>query len=141
MTGDQRDLLLAARDSLSAARLLLQGGYPPFAVSRAYYAMFYVAQAFLEGLGLSFSKHSAVISAFGREFARAGKVPAEFHRLLLEAQELRNDADYGPRGGVALDEAREALRRAEAFVDLAERLIGPLPPEEPGGGTDDARSP
>jgi uncharacterized protein (UPF0332 family) len=32
--------------------------------------MFYVAQAFLAGEGLSFSKHSAVIAAFGQHFAK-----------------------------------------------------------------------
>jgi uncharacterized protein (UPF0332 family) len=63
--------------------MLLQGAYPDFAASRVYYAMFYIAQAFLEGEGLAFSKHSAVIAAFGQHFARTGKVPVEFHRFLL----------------------------------------------------------
>ena len=55
-----------------------------FAESRAYYAMFYIVEAFLEGEGMSFSKHSAVISAFGREFARTNRVPVEFHRFLID---------------------------------------------------------
>jgi len=55
--------------------------------------MFYVAEAFLEGQGLSFSKHSAVISAFGREFVKLGKVPADYHQWLIKAQELRNTGD------------------------------------------------
>jgi len=59
-------LLLKARQSISAAQVLLHNGYSDYAAARAYYAMFYVAEAFLEGEGLSFSKHSAVISAFGR---------------------------------------------------------------------------
>lgn len=83
MTEDQLALLENARDSVTAARLLLDGGFPGFAVSRAYYAMFYVAEAFLEGEGLSFSKHSGVIAAFGQQFARAGKVPVEYHKHLL----------------------------------------------------------
>jgi uncharacterized protein (UPF0332 family) len=41
--------------------------------------MFYVAEAFLEGEGLSFSSHSAVISAFGQYFARTGRIPTDFH--------------------------------------------------------------
>ncbi len=70
MTNEQRDLLLKAQQSLGAAKLLLDHNYPDQATSRAYYAMFYIAEAFLEGQGLSFSKHSAVIAAFGREFAK-----------------------------------------------------------------------
>ncbi len=35
MTEDQKDLLEKARESISAADLLLMGGYPGYAVSRA----------------------------------------------------------------------------------------------------------
>ena len=62
MTDEQRELLLKAQQSLEAAKLLLTNNYPDYATSRAYYAMFYIAEAFLEGKGLSFSKHSAVIA-------------------------------------------------------------------------------
>jgi hypothetical protein len=53
MTEDQRELLEEARDSIAAARLLLDGGFPGYAASRAYYAMFYVAEALLEDEELS----------------------------------------------------------------------------------------
>ncbi len=128
MIEDQRELLEKAHLSLTAARLLLQGSFPDFAASHAYYAMFYVAQAFLEGEGMAFSKHSAVIAAFGRHFARTGKVPIEFHQYLLKAQESRQSGDYGPPHAVTLEEAREQIARAERFLVLAEHLIGPVPP-------------
>jgi len=130
MTEDQKDLLLAARDSLAASMLLVREGYPGFAASRAYYAMFYVAEAFLEGAEMSFSKHSAVIAAFGREFVQAGKVPREFHRFLLEAQELRHGGDYGPPDMVTSEQARGVIAHAKRFLEVAERSIGPLPPEK-----------
>lgn len=72
MIPEQAALLRKAQDSLRAARLLADQQLYDFAVSRAYYAMFYVAQAFLLGEGLSFSKHSAVIAAFGQQFAKTG---------------------------------------------------------------------
>jgi HEPN domain len=75
LTEDQQELLEKACESLEAAKLLLKGAYPDFAASRAYYAMFYIAQALLEGEGLAFSRHSAVIAAFGQHFAHTGKVP------------------------------------------------------------------
>lgn len=123
MTGDQGELLQEARDSISAARVLLDAGYPGYAASRAYYAMFYVAEALLEGEGLAFSKHSAVIAAFGQQFALTGRVPVEFHRFLIEAAELRHAGDYGPRASVAADQAEEQIARAERFIQLAEDLI------------------
>lgn len=36
MTGEQREFLLQARDSLGAAKLLMKGDYPGYAASRAY---------------------------------------------------------------------------------------------------------
>lgn len=127
MTDEQRELLLQARDSLNAAKLLLKGDYAGFAASRAYYAMFYIAEAFLEGDGLSFSSHSAVIGAFGREFAHKKRVPVEFHRYLMGAQEARNSGDYGERQAVNFEQAKVQLDRAEEFLVLAQKLIGPLP--------------
>lgn len=127
MTPDQLKLLLKARQSLSAARILLDSVYPEYAASRAYYTMFYIAEAFLEGEGMSFSKHSAVISAFGRDFANTGRVPLEFHKFLREAQDLRNVGDYGDIDAVTIDQAAEQITRAEQFLQLAESLIGTLP--------------
>jgi uncharacterized protein (UPF0332 family) len=74
MTLEQSALIKKAQDSIEAARLLKNSGYYDFSVSRAYYAMFYVAEAFLLEDDLSFSKHSAVISAFGRRFAKSVRI-------------------------------------------------------------------
>jgi uncharacterized protein (UPF0332 family) len=126
MTDEQRELLLKAQQSLSAAHLLLTNGYPDYATSRAYYSMFYLAEAFLEGDGLSFSKHSAVISAFGREFAKPQRVPTDFHLFLIEAQALRTTGDYGQLNAVTIDQATEQIDRAEQFLDLAIQTIGAI---------------
>lgn len=58
MTPEQAALLRKAQDSVRAAKLLASQGFYDFAASRAYYAMFYVAEAILLSQGLSFSKHS-----------------------------------------------------------------------------------
>ena len=90
--------------------------------------MFYVAEAFLSGDGLSFSSHSAVASNFGQKFARQGRVPVELHRYLLDAERDRLKGDYDPSDTVRVDRAAEHLDRARVFLETAERLIGPLPP-------------
>lgn len=48
MTKDQEELILKAKESIGAAKILMREGYGGFAASRAYYTMFYVAQSFLE---------------------------------------------------------------------------------------------
>jgi uncharacterized protein (UPF0332 family) len=126
MTDEQRELLLKAQQSLEAAKLLLNNNFPDYATSRAYYTMFYIAEAFLEGKGLSFSKHSAVIAAFGREFAKTQQVPTDFHRFLIEAQELRTTGDYGQLNAVTTDQATEQIDRSEQFLSLAIQMIGAI---------------
>ena len=127
MSPDQQALLKKAKSSLDGARLLNDQKLYDFAVSRAYYAMFYIAEAFLLGEGLTLSKHSGVIAAFGQRFAKTGRVPQEFHRYLIEGEAARNVGDYDTGPGLSEKDAAEQIRRAEEFVKLAERLIGPIP--------------
>jgi uncharacterized protein (UPF0332 family) len=134
MTAAQRDLLCKAQESLDAARLLHREGFHAFAASRAYYAMFYVAQAFLEGDGLAFSRHAAVIAAFGQHFARPGRVSVELHRYLLDAMALRQEGDYALHPRISPSDAAAQITRAEQFLVAGERLIGPLPSIASDGG-------
>ncbi len=64
MTGDVKKLMEKGRRSLAAAEQLYKSRDYDFSASRAYYAMFYLAEAALLAKGLAFSKHSQVISAF-----------------------------------------------------------------------------
>jgi uncharacterized protein (UPF0332 family) len=90
--------------------------------------MFYIAEAFLEGEGMSFSSHAAVISAFGREFVRSNRVPSDFHQFLIKAQNLRTSGDYGRLNAVNVEQATEQIINAEQFLELAQNLMGILPP-------------
>jgi len=74
--------------------LLQKNDYFDFAASRAYYTMFYAAEALLLDKGLHFSKHSAVIAAFGQHFEKSGTESAEMHHYLIAAQDRRNIGDY-----------------------------------------------
>jgi uncharacterized protein (UPF0332 family) len=77
--------------SLDAAEVLLQAGYPDFAVSRLYYSSFYVARAMLLERGMEFSRHRATIGQFGIVFARSAQSPFRpFHRLLHRPLESRH---------------------------------------------------
>lgn len=65
MTHEQQLLLQKSQENILAAKFLSEKGLYDIAVSRAYYSMFYLAEAFLIGENLSFSKHAGVISKFG----------------------------------------------------------------------------
>ena len=123
MTTEQAALVEKARSSLQAARLLADEGYFDFAVARAYYSMFYLSEALLLGENRAFSKHGAVIAAFGQVFAKTGRVPVELHRFLIEGADSRNVGDYDTGPGLDADEAAEQIRRAEEFLQVAEQML------------------
>ncbi len=81
MTSGQSALLQKATDNTQAARLLVEGDFYDISISRAYYAMFYIAEAFLLSKGFTFSKHSAVISAFGQYFAKTDEIVCKIPSL------------------------------------------------------------
>lgn len=131
MTEAQQLLLAKAAESLEAAKLLHNQGHYGFAASRAYYTMFYLAEAFLLGKGMAFSKHSTVHAAFGEHFTKTGIVPAEFHRHLIHAMEVRHTGDYGEVRKVTLTESAEQIAHAEQFLELATGYLGVTPPAPP----------
>jgi uncharacterized protein (UPF0332 family) len=85
--------------------------------------MFYTAQAFLLGRGLRFSKHSAVIAAFGQEFAKDNEALREFHHGLIEAHDARNVGDYQIEALLSEEDVQAHLKRAERFLRLAEATL------------------
>ena len=124
MTNDEiAGLLDKARDSIGAAHLLAEGGFYAVAVSRAYYTMFYCAKALLLKHGQSFSKHSAVVAGFGKQFAATQRMAPELHRFLLDAFEARQSADYDQFAEVCAEDAREHIRRAEKFLAATEHYL------------------
>jgi uncharacterized protein (UPF0332 family) len=119
MTLEQQALLDKAQRSLEAAQSLIEQEFYDFAVFRAYYAMFYVAEALLDQKGLSFSSHAAVISAFGQHLARPNEVPIKFHRQLIDAQAQRPRADYDTHPNLSLIDAETLVSQAEDFLTVA----------------------
>ena len=123
MNPDIEALIHKAKESLGAARSLAKNNYFDFAASRAYYTMFYVAEALLAAIGQSYNKHSAVISAFGREFAKTEKMDSKFHRWLIDAQDFRNIGDYGVEAHVSEDDANIVCDWANEFIKSAENFL------------------
>ena len=116
MTAELRGLLSMAEESIRAAMLLAEQDLNRFAVSRAYYAMFYCAEALLLSRDLSFSKHWGVIAALGKEFAKPGLLPPEFHRFLIEASELREEGDYDFAAVIEDEDCVLQITRAKQFL-------------------------
>jgi uncharacterized protein (UPF0332 family) len=105
-----------AERSLGAAEGLFQRGDYDFSASRAYYAMFYLAEAVLLTKGLSFSRHKGVISGFWEHFIKTGIFDKALHKALNDAFEIRKIGDYASSKEVSKEEAENVLRDARIFL-------------------------
>ena len=112
-------LLAKAARYIRSAQLLAQHGDLDSAASRLYYAMFYMAEALLAARGLSFSSHSAVISAYGQHFARTQVLDPRFHRALLTAFSQRQLGDYAVDSGLSSEDIQTLISDAEDFLSAA----------------------
>jgi uncharacterized protein (UPF0332 family) len=83
MESSTQHLMKLAEESHDAAKGLISMGHPRFSEAQSYYTMFYLAQAVLLTKGLTFSSHSAVIAAYGKEFAKTGLLDPKFHRHMI----------------------------------------------------------
>lgn len=120
-----KQLLTKAKETIETAELLLDNDKRTFAASCAYYAMFYVAEALLFEEGLEFRKHSGVQAAFGKHFAKTGKLDPKFHRYLLEAFEIRLEADYEVDISPSENAVKELIQQAKEFWDTVEHYLTP----------------
>jgi len=85
-----------AREALEDIQLLLDHNRYRAAANRLYYAAFYAALAALLIKGYQFSKHSAVIAFFDREYIKTQIFPREYSKCLHKAFQERQDNDYMP---------------------------------------------
>lgn len=119
-------LLAKSENSHKAASLLLENGFIDSAVARSYYSMFYLAQAFLLSKNMTFSSHKAVIAKFGQEFVKTGRVPVKYHRILIDAQIKRNQADYDIHSTFSIEETNRVITQAEDMLKFAHHFFNNL---------------
>ena len=122
MQPEIEDLIIRARRNLRLAGDIFAGGDHDVAISRAYYAMFYAAEAALLSRGVARSRHSGVIAAFNEYFVNTGLLPNIPARALPGAFDQRNQADYGSEA-VSEEQARAMLQDAERFVEAVGDLL------------------
>lgn len=87
MKESTQQLTLNAEETLYAANVLIKENLLRDAVNRAYYAVFYMAEALLNEKDLRFKKHGSVHGSFSRYFVKTGVLrpnTINFSRSLLD---------------------------------------------------------
>jgi len=113
-----------AQQMLQVADHNLADGFYASAINRAYYAIFYAANALLATKGLSRSKHSAVIATFRQHFVKPGLIEDEYSDIYGRVMDDRHKADYDivestvdpVRAQTDLEDARHFVKRVERYL-------------------------
>jgi len=113
-----------AERSIRNAEKTMVDGDLDFAASRAYYAMFYVADALLGEKGLHYSKHGGTHGAFAQHFVKTGEFDAKFQRWLVSAFNQRMLGDYGTAPEFDEEIIREIIEQAREFLQAAKTYLG-----------------
>jgi len=108
---------------LEVAAHNLADGFYGSAVNRAYYAIFYAANALLATQGITRSKHSGVIAAFRQYFVKPGLVEVEYGDIYGRVMDDRHISDYDVETPIEPDRARTDLEDAHRFVDQIGRYL------------------
>lgn len=123
MKKEVQRLLEKADHALEVAESLLKQGFPQDASSKIYYAMFYAAQALLRSQNIDVLKHSAVESALGYHFAKAGKIDPKYHRMLINARKVREIVDYDIEEETVEPSSLLKLEDGKQFVAVMKAMV------------------
>ena len=102
---------------MTDSELLLNAGRYRSPANRLYYAAFYAAVAVLLTKRLEFSRHSAVIAFFDKEFILSGQLPKEYSKTLHRAFNERQQDDYIPFVEMDADEISSLFADVQVLVN------------------------
>ncbi|MBN2251198.1 MAG: HEPN domain-containing protein [Candidatus Altiarchaeota archaeon] len=111
-----KTLVERAEKTLSSAELLFEEGDYEGCVSRAYYSMFYAAEALLLTKELKFSSHKGVISLFGEHFVKTGIFKADMGKNFQKTFQRRLIGDYSYSAKITRKEAADIIEWATGFL-------------------------
>jgi uncharacterized protein len=123
MKEHSQKLLDKALDSIEVAEGILDMNKPDMAAGRAYYAMFYIAEALLYEKGLEFSTHGQVIGAYGKVFAKTKELDPKFHKSLRAGFDARISGDYDVDTNITNEFVADMINQAREFLEAAQDYL------------------
>jgi len=112
-----------AEDAFESAKLELTGGHLSFSVNRLYYCCFYAATALLLKDGKQFTRHSAVMSEFNRNYVKTGRVDVRWSKFYQKLFDDRQEGDYIPTASFEQAEILERVEQAAIFLKTIREII------------------
>ena len=112
-----------SKEELQTAELLLRNTDYRSSINRSYYAIFHAIRAVNALDGFDSSKHSGVISHFNQEYVKTGVFEKESSKIIRNASELREQADYEDFYEASQEDAADVLEQASRFISLVETYL------------------
>ena len=104
-------------ENLVDARIMYENGRYKNALNRAYYSIFHAIRAVAALDGFDSSKHSGVIAFFNQHYVKSGVFSKDLSKVIKEASENREKADYLDFFIASKDEAEKQIKRATFFSE------------------------
>jgi len=123
MKDSTQQLMLNAEETLNAAEILLKAEYLRDAINRAYYGVFYIAEALLNEKDLRYSKHGTVHGAFAQHYIKTKLFDERYHKLLTGAFRRRMLGDYDEVVQFKSEEVKETITEAWDFLQAAKNYF------------------
>ena len=109
-----------AKEELQTAELLLRNADFRSSINSSYYSIFHAIRAVNALDGFDSSKHSGVISHFNQEYVKTGLFEKEVSKIIRNASELREQADYEDFYEASQEEAVDVFEQATRFISVVE---------------------
>lgn len=127
MAGSINDLaryrLDRAIEELDNAKVMLEIGRYKLALNRSYYSIFHCLRAVNALDEFDSSKHSGVIAHFNQYHVKTGHFSKDASKIIKQASEMREHADYEDFFVVSGQDAAKLLIQAETFLGYVQKYL------------------
>ena len=112
-----------SQEDLQCAEKLFNDGHFRAANNRAYYAIFHAMRAVNVLDEFDSSKHSGVIAHFNQYHVKTGDFNKRASKIIQNAMEMREHADYEDFFVASKKDAEEQICRAEEFLECVKGYL------------------
>lgn len=106
-----------SKETLDEAKLMFENIHYLTVINRLYYAVFYLASAYLGKAGISTKTHSGTKAKFHELFVKTKIVDHEFAKMYDRLFSDRNETDYGDFNVLEKDEVEQSLFETETLLN------------------------
>ena len=116
-----------AKESLRAAKTLLDTEHYIGATSCSYYCVFHCVRSILALEEIDFKKHSAVISYFLKTYVKTEIFDKRLSDIITDLFSSRGESDYGDFFDISREEVGEQVNNAEYFYEQVKAFLDKQP--------------